>query len=190
MSTPTATTTHEMPLAAGTWSVDTVHSAVEFTVRHLGLAKVRGRFNDFSGAVVVGDSVADTRVDAEVQMASVDTNNADRDAHLRSGDFFSVDTNPTMTFRSTGVVADGDDYRLDGELTLAGTTRPVSFSVELHGTEVYPMDDSTRAGFSATSAISRKDFGISFDVPLGADKVAIGDKVTIELEIQLVAPSD
>lgn len=186
MSTPTITT--DIPIATGTWTVDRVHSSVEFTVRHLGLAKVRGRFNDFDAAVEVGESLDATSVRADVALASVDTNNADRDAHLRSSDFFSVETAPKMTFRSNAVTRDGDAYRLVGDLTLNDTTREVTFDVEFFGTEVYPMDDTVRAGFSATGAISRSDFGVSFDVPLGADKVAIGDKVAIELEVQLIAP--
>lgn len=186
MSTPTVTDT---PLQIGNWSIDTAHSSVEFTVRHLGLAKVRGRFNEFTGTVEVDGSVAATRVSADVDLASVDTNNADRDAHLRSSDFFSVETHPAMSFRSTTVSGDASGYRLDGDLTINGRTRPVSFDVEFHGTEDYPADGTTRAGFSATGVISRRDFGVEFDVPLGGDKVAIGDRVNIELEVQLVSPT-
>jgi polyisoprenoid-binding protein YceI len=178
----------DLPLTSGQWAIDTTHSAINFSVRHLGLAKVRGRFTDFSGAITVGDSVESTSVHAEIQLASVNTSNPDRDAHLNSGDFFNTETNPVMSFASTGVRADDEGYVLDGDLSIAGVTRPVSLEVELFGVEQYPMDDSTRAGFSATTTVKRSEFGIDFDIPLGADKVAIGDKVTVELDIQVVAP--
>jgi polyisoprenoid-binding protein YceI len=185
MSTTTATA---LPLAAGTWSIDQAHSAVNFSVRHLGLAKVRGRFNQFDGSVQIGDDLASTTVEANVDLSSVDTNQPDRDAHLRSGDFFNADTQPKMTFVSTGIRADGDGYVLDGHLTIAGTTKPLSLAVEFFGSEDYPMDGTVRAGFAASGSISRADFGVTFDVPLGGDKVAIGDKVAVELDVQLVAP--
>ncbi|MCB0994359.1 MAG: polyisoprenoid-binding protein [Acidimicrobiales bacterium] len=181
-------TTTVLPLTTGTWTADIAHSSVEFTVRHLGLAKVRGRFNSFSTNVVVADDLAASSVHADIDLSSIDTNNADRDAHLRSTDFFGVEANPTMSFRSTAIVGSGDDYTVTGDLSINGVTRPVELSVEFLGSETYPMDGTLRAGFSATGSISRKEFGIQFDIPLGADKMAIGDKVNIELEIQLVAP--
>ena len=188
--TTTTTTTTALPLTEGAWAIDTAHSAINFSVRHLGLAKVRGRFTDFTGTVLVGDTVETTQVTADIALASVDTGTADRDAHLRSSDFFDVETQPQMSFRSTAVRedGDGDGYTLDGDLTIAGVTKPVSLEVEFFGVESYPMDDSTRAGFSATGRISRSDFDVSFEIPLGADKVAIGDKVAIELDVQVVAP--
>lgn len=178
-----------LPLTGGHWDVDPAHSSVEFTVRHLGLAKVRGRFDSFSGHLEVGKSLSDSSVVAEVSLSSVDTNNADRDAHLAGSDFFGAESHPTMTFASTSIVEQGDDYLLHGDLTIGSITQPVVFDAEFHGTEVYPLDGTTRAGFSAAGRISRGDFGIAFDVPLGADKVAIGDKVNIELEIQVIAPA-
>lgn len=182
-------TTTTLPLQTGTWTADHAHSSVEFTVRHLGLAKVRGRFNDFDAEVAVGETLAGSAVRATIDLSSIDTNNADRDAHLRSTDFFDLESHPTMTFASTALRADGDDYLLTGDLTINGVTRQVELEVDFLGSESYPMDDSTRAGFSARGEISRKEFGVEFDIPLGADKVAIGDKVRIELEIQLVAPA-
>lgn len=147
------TTTSTLPLAPGTWTVDTV-----------GLR-------------------------AEIELASVDADNADRDAHLRSTDFFDTERNPQMVFVSTGIVDRGDgDYGLVGELTLNRVTRAVDLDVEFNGTEGYPLDGSVHAGFSASGVLSRKAFGIEFDVPLGADKVAIGDKVSLDLEIQFVRP--
>lgn len=181
-------TTTDLPLAAGTWAVDPAHTTVNFSVRHLGLAKVRGQFTDFDGSVTVGDTVEATEVTAEIDLASVDTNNPDRDAHLRSPDFFDAESDPRMSFRSTAVRRDGDDYSLEGQLTIGEVTKPVSFDVEFFGVETLPMDQSTRAGFSATGSISRAEFDVTFDVPLGGEKMMIGDKVGIELDVQLVAP--
>jgi len=178
-----------LPLPSGRWTIDPAHTEVGFTVRHLGLAKVRGRFDDVSGAVEIGDQVSATRVDAVVALASVATGNADRDAHLRSSDFFDAETNPTMTFTSTLVSGAGEEYSLVGEVTINGVTRPLELDVEFFGTSELPMDQSTRAGFSASGELSRKDFGIEFNVPLGGDKVMISDKVVIELDVQLVAPA-
>lgn len=178
-----------LPLSTGTWTVDPVHSSVEFTIRHLGLAKVRGRFNSFSGLLEVGEDPASSSVAADIDLASVDTNNADRDGHLKGTDFFGVESQPTMTFRSTAIAGSGSGYTLAGDLSLNGIAKSIELDVEFYGTETYPMDGSTRAGFSASGTLSRKDYGIEFDIPLGADKLALGDKVVIELELQLIAAS-
>lgn len=158
-----------------------MHSEIGFTVRHLGLSKVRGRFNRFDATVAVGNDLESSLVEASVELASVDTNSEDRDNHLRGTDFFGVDTNPLMTFRSTEVRED----RLVGDLTINGVTRTVELDFEFHGvaTDGYEM---TRAGFSASGQIKRSDFGIDFNAPLGMDGMLIADKVNIELEIQLV----
>lgn len=191
MSTDSATTTTatELPLAAGTWVLDPVHSGVHFKVRHLGLSNVHGRFNRFDATLTVGATLADTRVDATIEMSSVDTNLPDRDAHLRGTDFFSADEHPVTTFRSTGIRVTGEsEYALDGELTMNGVTRPVRLDVEFHGVETQPADGSTHAGFSATTTVNRNDFGIDFNAPLGVDKLALGKKIGVEFELQFVAP--
>ena len=181
--TDTAATTAPT-LTAGTWTVEPMHSEVGFSVRHLGLSKVRGRFNSFSGTLTVGDDATASSVEATVDMASVDTNNADRDGHLLSTDFFNADAHPQMTFRSTSVT----DDTLAGDLTINGITKPVSFDLEFHGVAVDGYD-TTRAGFSATARILRSDFGIDFNAPLGVDGMLIGDKIDISLEIQAVPAS-
>jgi polyisoprenoid-binding protein YceI len=130
-ATTTATTATDLLLATGTWPLDAAHSGVHFKVRHIGLSNVRGRFNRFDAMLSVGETLADTRVEATIEMSSVDTNQPDRDAHLLGTDFFSADQHPLMTFRSTGIRAAGDGgYALDGELTLNGVTRPVALDVE------------------------------------------------------------
>ncbi len=168
-------------LTAGTWTIEPSHSSVNFSVRHLGLSKVKGQFNSFSGSVTIADDVSTASVAASVDMGSVDTNNADRDGHLQSGDFFNAETNPQMVFASSGATRSG----LTGDLTINGVTKPVTFELEYHGVAVdgYGV---TRAGFSAQGSIKRSDYGIDFNMPVGIDGVLISDKVAIELEIQAV----
>lgn len=178
-----------LPLSQGTWTLDPNHSGVHFRIRHLGLSNVRGRFDRFDASLRVGTSLEDLAVQATIDMASVDTNQPDRDAHLRSTDFFSTDQHPEMTFRSTAVRPQGEgEYQLEGELTINGVTRPVSLDVEFNGVEVFPGDQKTHAGFSASGEVNRDDFGVDFNMPLGMDKMALGQKVRIELELQFIAP--
>jgi len=178
-----------LPLGPGTWPLDPVHSGVHFTVRHMGLSNVRGRFNRFDATLHVGATLGDTRVEGTVEMSSVDTNQVDRDAHLLSTDFFSALQHPLMTFRSTAIrAAAGGDYVMDGELTLNGVTRPVTLDVEFAGVGTVPTDGSTHAGFSATTTLNRDDFGVDFNVPLGMDRFALGKKIGVELDLQFVAP--
>ncbi len=168
-------------LITGTWVIEPAHSEVGFTVRHLGLSKVRGRFNSFSGTLTITEERLASSVVATIDLASVDTNNTDRDSHLRSADFFNAESNPQMTFRSTTVMPDS----LVGDLTIKGVTHQVSLDLEFHGVTVdnYEM---TRAGFSATGQISRSHYGIDFNAPIGLDGLLIGDKINIELEIQAI----
>ena len=177
----TATTT--LPnLTAGTWTIDPVHSSVGFSVRHLMVSKVRGTFNDVSGAITVAEDGTPS-VTAEIAVNSIDTKNADRDAHIRSADFFDAEQFPTAKFVSTGVRAKGDDYVLDGEFTLRGVTRPVELALEFNG--VHPgMGQGPVAGFEATTVLNRKDFGISIEMPLEGGGAVVGDKITITLEIE------
>jgi polyisoprenoid-binding protein YceI len=185
----TTTTTSSLPLAKGVWVLDSNHSGVHFKVRHIGLSNVRGRFNRFDATLTVGDGLDDTQVDATIDLASVDTNQPDRDAHLLGTDFFSAEQHPTMSFRSTAVYEKGDgEYELVGELTLNGVTKPVPLNVEFNGTQVFPGDQKTHAGFSASTVITRDDYGIDFNMPLGLDTFALGKKISVELELQFIAP--
>ncbi len=182
--TDTQASISTLPLAAGEWVLDPAHSGVHFKVRHLGLTNVRGRFNDFTATLSVGETLDDVAVIAIIQMASVDTNQADRDAHLRSTDIFGTDANPTMEFRSNRVTGGGDEYQLHGDLTINGVTRPVSIPVEFNGAEVHPADGKLHAGFSGEVQLSRSDYNVDFNVPLGVDKLALGDKIKVELDLQ------
>ncbi len=175
-----------LPLPSGAWVLDQTHTTVEFTVRHLGISKVRGRFTRFDASILVADDQASATIRAEVDLSSVDTNNADRDAHLRGSDFFSVDTHPLMVFESSSLADLGDGtYRLDGSLSLNDRTRPQSLTLEFFGLETFPGDGSTHAGFAAAGSLSRKAFGVDFNVPLASGGFVISDRVDIELDVQL-----
>jgi polyisoprenoid-binding protein YceI len=180
--TSTFDATGTAQLGAGTWAIDPVHSSISFSVRHLMVSKVRGHFQNFTGAITVAEDGTPS-VTAEIAVDSVSTNNEKRDAHVKSADFFEVEKHPTATFRSTGVRPDGDDYALDGEFTLRGITKPVSLNLEFNG--VNPgMGQGEVAGFEASVVLNRKDFGIDIDMPLETGGAVIGDKVAITLEIE------
>jgi polyisoprenoid-binding protein YceI len=174
-------------LTTGTWTIDPAHSEVTFSIRHL-MSKVRGSFTEFSGEIVIAEDLSASVATAEIQMSSIDTRNADRDAHLKSGDIFGVESHPVMSFATKGVRADGGDHLVNGDLTIKGVTRPVTLNVEFNGVGDDPWG-GVRAGFSASTVVNRKDFGLEFNVPLQGDKVMLGDKVEIQLEIQAVRAS-
>ncbi|GIH97208.1 YceI family protein [Planobispora siamensis] len=183
------TATVQIPgYVVGTWDVDPVHSSVGFVVRHLGISKVHGRFNDFEAEIVTRPDPLESSVSAKVGLASVDTGNTGRDDHLRSADFFGVEENPYLTYQSSGIAQDGDGFVLDGELTLKGVTRRVPLRLEVLGFGPDPFlpdpGKGARAGFSATTEIDRRDFGVTFNSPLPGGGVALGNKVQIHLEIQ------
>jgi polyisoprenoid-binding protein YceI len=144
---------------AGRWIIDPTHSLVSFTVRHLMVSKVRGRFGTFSGVIVTAENPLDSSVTAEIDMASIDTGDSERDDDLRSRAYFDAATHPTLTYRSTGLRSDGARLIVDGELTLHGVTRPVPLSVEIGGIGSNGKG-GTVAGLSATAEINRRDFGI------------------------------
>ena len=170
---------------AGTWTIDPVHSEVGFSVRHMMVSKVRGKFGSFSGEIVTGANPLTSSATAEIELASIDTGNGQRDDHIRSADFFEVETYPTMTYVSSGVRLVDGDYIVDGELTLKGVTRQVPLTLELNGFGPDPYG-GTRAGFSATAEINRRDFGVDFHAALETGGVVVADKVTIHLEIEAV----
>jgi polyisoprenoid-binding protein YceI len=171
-------------LSAGTWAIDPVHSEVAFSVRHMMVGKVRGRFTGFGGEISVTDDGA-ASVNATIDVTSVDTQNPQRDEHIRSADFFDAATHPNITFRSTGLRAHGGRSYLDGELTLHGVTRPVTLELEVGGVTTDPYG-LLRAGFSAETEIERKDYGISITMPMDGGGVVVGDKISVELEIEAV----
>lgn len=177
-----------LPLAPGRWPLDPNHSSVGFVIRHLGVSKVRGRFQEFDVDVVVGETLADTSVRATIQTASIDTGNPDRDAHVRSADLLDVARRPTMEFRSTSISEGRDGWILDGELTIGDVTRPLRLDLEFGGIEEFP-GGPRHAGFEATGELRRKEFGIDIALPPGITAVALGDTVKIELDVQLLEPA-
>jgi polyisoprenoid-binding protein YceI len=180
------TTITEIPgYVAGTWAIDPLHTEIGFSVRHLMVSKVRGKFASFSGELVTAENPLDSSVTASIDLSSIDTGNADRDNHIRSADFFDVEKHQTLTFRSTGVREKGDDYVLDGELTLRGITKPVSLDLEVGGFGPDPYG-GTRAGFTATGEIKRSDFGVDFNAVLDTGGVVVSDKVVIQLEVEAI----
>lgn len=169
-------------LPAGTYVVDPVHSSVEFSVRHLMVSKVKGRFDEFSGTITVAED-GTASLSAEVDVTSVSTRNAQRDAHIRTSDFFDAENHPKATFLSTGVTEKGSSYVLTGELTLRGVTKPVEFELEFLGTNP-GMGPGEVAAFEARTVITRQDFGITIDMPLETGGKVIGDKITLTLDIE------
>ncbi|MFI5427758.1 YceI family protein [Aeromicrobium sp. UC242_57] len=172
-------------ITAGTWNLDPTHTEVGFTVRHL-MSKVRGKFETFEGVLVTADDITASSVNVSVDLSSINTGTADRDAHLRSGDFFGVDTYPTLTFTSTGVVDKGDnEFVVTGDLKIKDVTKSVELAVDFLGEGGDPWG-GTRVGVEATTTISRKEFGIDFNIPVGGDTVMIGDKITINIVAEAV----
>jgi polyisoprenoid-binding protein YceI len=184
-STITTTTTSTLPLKPGTWSFDEAHGRAGFAIRHLGVSKVRGFFADVDAELLVGASLADCSVSATVDVASLDTGNRDRDAHVLSDELLDVARRPTMTFRSTSIRAEGEDWKLDGDLTIGDVTQPITLDVEFGGVAEFAVDGTRHAGFEARGELRRKDFGIDF----GAVDSLLGQKVAIELDLEFIEPS-
>ena len=170
---------------AATWNIDPVHSEVGFSVRHMMVSKVRGRFTKFSGQIVTAEDPLQSSVTAEIDLASINTGQEQRDQHIQSADFFEVETYPTMTYKSTGVRVEDGEYVLDGDLTLKGVTKNVPLRLELQGfgEDAY---GGYRAGFTATGEINRSDFNVSFNAPLQNGGVVVGEKIQLQLEIEAV----
>jgi polyisoprenoid-binding protein YceI len=178
------TTTADAAITQGTWAIDPAHSSINFSVRHLMVSKVRGRFETFSGAITVApDGTPSVR--AEIDVASLSTGNAQRDGHVKSADFFDVEQYPVATFASTSVRPNGEAYLLDGNLTIKGITRPVSLDLEYNG--VSPGQGYGEvSGYEASIILSRKDFGIDIDLPMETGGAVVGDKVTITINVEAV----
>jgi polyisoprenoid-binding protein YceI len=173
---------------AGTWQVETSHSLASFSVRHAGIAKVRGTVAITEGTIVLAEDVTASTVTATLDPATIDTRDAKRDGHLRSADFFDAEQFPAWTFTSTSVEEGGAGLLVHGDLTIHGVTRPVTLDVELNGAATDPFGMS-RVGFSATTTINRKDFDLTWNAALETGGVLVSDKVEISLEIEGVQAS-
>jgi polyisoprenoid-binding protein YceI len=176
MSTSTAT----IQLPTGTWAIDGSHTEVGFVARHLMVSKVRGSFRELAGTVEVAEDITQSSVEVEAQIASVETGSPDRDAHLKSADFFDAEQFPVMTFRSTSF----DGETLTGDLTIKDVTKPVTFDVEFGGVGQDPWGN-TKAGFEATTTVNRKDWGLTWNAAVEGGGVLVSDKITINIDVQL-----
>jgi len=166
------------------WTVDPVHSHVGFSVRHMMVTTVRGAFTSFRGTLDIDpDDFTRSKIEGDIDVATIDTKNADRDNHLRTGDFFDVANHPKISFTSTRIERDGDSYVVHGDLTIRGVTRPVSLAAEYAGTAKNPYGQ-TVAGISATGTINRRDFGLVYNALLETGGVAVSEKVKLEIEVQ------
>ena len=175
----------EIPVA-GEYAIDAAHSSVEFIGRHLMITKVRGRFPAVSGAITIDEVPERSRVEVEIDVASIDTGNDQRDEHLRSPDFFHVEQHPTITFKSTKVEpGKSDTWAVTGDLTVRDVTRPVTLEVEFEGANASPFGDQ-RVAFSASTEVDREDWGLTWNVALETGGVLVGKKVRIELNVQAI----
>ncbi|MEO5779034.1 MULTISPECIES: YceI family protein [Arthrobacter] len=175
-------------VTTGTWTLDNSHSEIAFTVRHAGISKVRGQFKDAAATLDLTDDVAGSTVSARIQTASFDSGDANRDGHVRGEDFFDVENFPEISFVSSSLVPKGDAYELQGELTIKGVSLPIALDTEFNGVAVDPFGQ-TRAGVSAVTTISRKEFGLTWNAMLEAGGVLISDKVAVNLELAFIAPA-
>ena len=169
----------------GVYKLDPGHSDIAFTVRHMMVSKIRGHFTKVDGELVLAPNPLDSRATATIDPNSIDTNNPQRDDDLRSSNFFEVDKFPTMTYRSTAIRHTEDGFDVDGELTVHGVTRPVTLAVDVNGFTKDPYG-GTRAGFSATGEIDRKDFDITTNIPMDGGGVVIGDRIQLFIEVEAV----
>ena len=185
MSTTETTATGTLP-EKGTWNLEPAHSSAQFTARHLGLAKVRGHFETLEGTLEIGDDPTESVVDVTIDASSINTNQPDRDAHLRSGDFLDVEQYPTIRFRSTSITRDGDDWKMTGDLTIRDTTKPVTIDVEFLGVGDDPFGMGTRAAFEGSTGIIRRDYGLTWEGPQQAGGALVGKKVRIVLDAEFL----
>jgi polyisoprenoid-binding protein YceI len=179
------TTTIPTELQAGTWTLDLTHSEASFTVRHAGISKVRGTVAITGGAIVVGEDLSVTSVTATLDPSTINTGEPNRDGHIKTADFFDVETFGSWTFASTEVRADGGDYIVVGDLTLHGVTKSIELATEFNGTAVDPFGN-LRAGFSATTTFSRKEFGLTWNAALETGGLLVSDKVVIAIETSAI----
>ena len=172
----------------GTWTVDPAHSAVNFQVKHMGIASVRGTFNDFQGTLVIGED-GSARAEGTVDVGSVDTNEPQRDAHLRSPDFFDAERHPRLAFVSTAITPEGDgEFTIAGELTMHGSTRPVTLTAEVQGADTDPWGNE-RVALEVTGQINRGDWDMRFNQVLGSGNMLVSDRVKLALDISAIRQS-
>ncbi len=169
----------------GTYVLDPTHTRIGFVARHAMVTKVRGSFDEFEGKATTGENLADAAIEFTAQVASVNTRNADRDGHLRTGDFFEAEKYPTLTFKSTSVTGSGDDLKVVGDLTIKDVTKSIEIDFDYEGSAQDPFGN-TRIGFEGKSVISRSDWGLTYNAALETGGVLISDKITLEFEVSAI----
>lgn len=175
----------DLSAIAGTWVIDPSHSRLGFETRHAVITKVRGHFADFAGTIVIGEDTSASTVKISAKLDSIDTGSADRDAHLKSADFFDTENTNELVFESTGIKASGDTFVVTGNLTIKDVTSSIEIAVEATGTAVDPFGN-TRAGFEGTSELSRKDFGLTWNVALETGGFLVSDNIKLQLDISAI----
>jgi len=179
-------TTEEQLIAQGTWNVDPKHSSVEFQVKHMGIATVKGFFGEFEGTLEVGATPDGSKAYGKVTVESIDTRDEARDGHLKSGDFFDAETHKEITFASTSITGSGsDELTIEGDLTIRGVTKPITLKATVDGADTDPWGNE-RVGVEATTTIVRSDYGMSFNQALGSGNLLVSDKVKIILSLSAV----
>lgn len=185
----TAETTTRPNIEAGTWILDPAHSKIGFVAKHLMVSKVRGHFNEFDSNVEIAENLTDSQVEVSLDAASVTTGAADRDGHLRSGDFLDVENYPKLTFNSTNIRQEGDIWKVTGDLTIRDETRPITLDVEYEGTAIDPWGNE-HVGFNASAKLVREDWGLTWNVPLEGGGWLVSKEADLEIEGQLVRPPE
>lgn len=179
-----STTTTIVP--TGTWAADTAHSSIGFSVKHLGIATVRGSFGEFEGTLEIGDDLSSAKVKGSAKVDSIDTSEPQRDAHLKSADFFDAENHPELTFESTSVrEIDGETFEITGDLTMHGVTKPITLKAEVQGTETDPWGNE-RVGLEITGKLERSDWNMKFNQALGSGNLMVSDTVKLALDISAV----
>ena len=176
-------------IPTGTWSVDPAHSSVGFSVKHLGIANVRGTFDEFEGKLEIGASDESARAYGTVKAVSINTNDAGRDEHLRSADFFGVEANPELRFESSAIrPVDEDTFEITGDLSMNGVTKPITLTAEIQGTETDPWGNE-RVALEVTGQLNRGDWNMTFNQALGSGNLLVGEKIKLSLDISAVKQS-
>lgn len=170
---------------SGTYTLDPSHTQLGFVARHAMVTKVRGRFSDFEGTATTGENLENAKINIAIKADSIDTRNEDRDNHVRGGDFFDVENHPEITFESTDIAASGDSLAVTGDLTIKGTTKPVTIDFDYMGVAEDPFGNE-RVGLEGSVVVNRKDWNIDFDVPLKTGGLLVSEKITLEFEISAI----
>lgn len=181
----TTETTTRPSIEAGTWTLDKAHTKIGFTAKHLMVTKVRGHFEEYDATVEIGDDLTESKIEVSLDAATIATGAADRDGHLRSGDFLDVENHPKLRFVSTEIARVGEDWKLTGDLTIRNVTRPVTLDVTYEGTATDPFGNE-KVGFTASAKVNREDWDLTWNAALEGGGWLVSKDVTLEIDGQLI----